>query len=433
MNTGETQEGFRRYFINTSWMFGEQILRMVAGLMVGLWLARYFGPKRFGLYSYAIAFSSLFGSIAKLGLDKILVRDLVQDPALRNEYLGTAFWLRVIGGFIMIAIVGLATLFTSNDSTTNLYIFIIASGIIFQSFEVVDFYFQSRVLSKIVSICKISQLLISSVIKIYLILIGADLFWFVIVSLLDQVTLAISLYIAYRYQKIESFLRYFNLNLAKKILNHSWPLILSGLAVMFYMRIDQVMIHEMLGEREVGIYSAAIRLSEAWYFIPILIISSLFPAIVNAKKTNISLYYSRLQKLYNLLLKIALSLAIPVTFLSDWLVTFIFGYEYIKAGSVLAIHIWTSIFVFLGVVNANFLIAEKLHRISFYMTVVCGITNVILNFVLIRAYGIIGAAYASLISQILGMLLNSFLKETRPSFKMQLNALLIFTKLKRKI
>lgn len=94
--------------------------------------------------------------------------------------------------------------------------------------------------------------------------------------------------------------------------------------------------------------------------------------------------------------------------MSDWLVTFIFGYEYIKAGSVLAIHIWTSIFVFLGVVNANFLIAEKLHRISFYMTVVCGITNVILNFVLIRAYGIIGAAYASLISQILGMLLNSF-------------------------
>ena len=160
-----------RYFANTSWMFGEQVLRMASGLLVGIWVARYLGPEQFGLFSYALAFVSIFSGLAKLGLDGIVVRDLVNHPHQRDVYLGTAFWLKFVGAFVMLGIVALATLFTSNDHTTNLYVFIISSGIIFQSFEVVDFYFQSKVLSKFVSICKITQLAVSSALKIYFVLI----------------------------------------------------------------------------------------------------------------------------------------------------------------------------------------------------------------------------------------------------------------------
>ncbi|HYN55491.1 MAG TPA: oligosaccharide flippase family protein, partial [Methylotenera sp.] len=202
INNASTHQGFRRYFSNTSWMFGEQILRMIAGLLVGIWVARYLGPEQFGIFSYAIAFVSIFGVLAKLGLDGIMVRNLVTDPQKRDIYLGTAFWLKLFGAFITLGIMAFATLFTSNDHTTNLYIFIIASGIIFQSFEVVDFYFQSQVLSKFVSTCKIIQLVISSIAKIYLVITGADLFWFVVVTLIDQVTLALTLYIAYKSQKL---------------------------------------------------------------------------------------------------------------------------------------------------------------------------------------------------------------------------------------
>jgi O-antigen/teichoic acid export membrane protein len=421
-----------RYFANTSWIFGEQMLRIFAGLLIGVWVARFLGPGQFGLFSYASAFVSLFGAIAKLGLDSIVVRNLAQEPALRNVYMGTAFWLKLIGAFLTLAIVALATRFSSNDSTTNLYIFIIAGGIVFQSFEVVDFYFQSRVLSKFVSICKISQLLISSLIKLYLILIGADLFWFVLLSVVDQISLAISLYIAYRYQKIGSFFWYFDFSLANKMLRNSWPLIVSGLLSMLYMRIDQIMVREMLGDHAAGIYSAALRLSEVWYFIPLIISNSLFPAIINAKKIDTLLYYSRLKKLYNVSVLLALSLAIPMTFLSDWLVTFLFGYEYIEAGSILAIHIWTIIFIFLSAANVSFLIAENLQRFLFYATAICAATNVMLNFLLIPIYGAIGAAYAILATQIVGMLLSGFFKETRVAFHMQLNALLIFKKLQRK-
>lgn len=417
IHSAKNHRGFRRYFSNTSWMFGEQMLRMLAGLLVGVWVARYLGPEQFGLFNYAIAFASLFGSIAKLGLDGIVVRDLVQEPVLRNIYMGTAFWLKLVGALVMLFVVGLTTLFTNNDPTTNLYVFIIASGIIFQSFEVVDFYFQSQVLSKFVSLSKLTQLLISSLIKIYLVMIGADLNWFVIVSLVDQITLAISLYIAYRSQKIGNFFGYFDFALAKKMLKDSWPLMISGLVVTFYMRIDQVMIKEMLGDREVGLYSAAVRLSEVSYFIPLLICQSILPGIVNAKKISEELYYSRLQKLFSIMAGSSVAIAILTTFLSGWLVTIIYGDAYSEAVSVLTVHIWASVFVFLGVASNTWFLSENLQRYLFTNTTVGAILNILLNLILIPRYGINGAAIATVISYaVAGYFMNALFKATRKNF-----------------
>ena len=215
VHSARTHAGFRRYAANTTWMFAEQMLRMVAGLLVGIWVARYLGPTQFGLFSYAVAFASLFSSIAKLGLDSIVVRDLVSHPEQRDVYLGTAFWLKLIGAVLMLGIIGIAMQFTSSDATTKLYILIIAGGSVFQALEVVDFYFQSKVLSKFVSICKVTQLAISSMIKLYLMFVQAELLWFVLVSLVDQVTLALTLFLAYRYQKIGQFFGYLNGKVAK--------------------------------------------------------------------------------------------------------------------------------------------------------------------------------------------------------------------------
>lgn len=405
-------------------MFAEQILRMIAGLLVGIWVARYLGPEQFGVFSYAIAFASLFSSIAKLGLDGIVVRDLVREPEQRDSYLGTAFWLKLGGAVVMLGAVALATQLTSSDRLTNLYIFIIASGAIFQSFEVVDFYFQSKVLSKFVSICKMTQLLLSSILKLYFIFTGADLIWFVLVTLVDQFTLALSLYLAYRYQKLGSFYCHFNRAIAKQLVRDSWPLIFSGLVVMIYMRIDQIMIKEMLGEREVGLFSAAVRISEVWYFIPMIITASLFPSIVNAKKISEELYYARLQRLYTFMVWLAIAIALPMTFLSDWLVTLLYGESYREAGQVLMVHIWAGVFVFLGVASGRWLISENLQWIAFYRTFSGAIINIILNFVLIPIYGLIGAAIATVIAQTMAAFVCDILsKKTRMAFFMKLNTL----------
>lgn len=398
-------------------MFAEQLLRMVAGLLVGIWVARYLGPEQFGVFSYAIAFTAIFGSIAKLGLDGIVVRDLVREPNQRDAYLGTAFWLKLGGAIVTLGAIAFAVQLTSNDRTTNLYIFIIASGTIFQSFEVVDFYFQSKVLSKFVSLCKMTQLLLSSLLKIYFVLTGADLIYFVLVSLVDQATLAVTLYIAYRYQKLGKFYRYFDLATAKQLLRDSWPLIFSSLVVMIYMRIDQIMIKEMLGEREVGIYSAAVRLSEVWYFIPMIITSSFYPAIVSAKKVSEELYYARLQRLYTFMVWMAIGIALPMTFLSDWLVTLLYGEAYREAGQVLMIHIWAGVFVFLGVASGKWFLSENLQKLSTLNTAVGAAANIFLNLMLIPKYGIYGAAIATLLSYaIAAYFMNFAFQKTRVNF-----------------
>ncbi len=191
--------GFRRYFTNTSWLFAENILRLIAGFLVGVWVARYLGPEKYGIFSYALAFVAIFAGVAKLGLDGIVVRELVKEPEKKDLYLGTAFWLKLIGAIVALFLIMLGTLFTNNDRTTNIYIFIIAAGIFFQSFEVVDFYFQSKVLSKFVSVCKITQLILSSLLKIYFVLTKADLVYFVFISLIDQIILAFTLFLSYSY------------------------------------------------------------------------------------------------------------------------------------------------------------------------------------------------------------------------------------------
>jgi len=423
LHGARTHQGFRRYFANTSWVMGEQLLRLLAELTVGIWVARYLGAEQFGLLSYALAFVAIFGVFARLGLDSITVRDLVNRPDQADRILATAFWLKLGGGVLAFMALVIALAAISVDAVTRLYVAIIAIGMIFQSMEVVVFYFQSRVLSKHVSVAKLIQLGLSSLMKIYLVAVEASLEWFVLVSLIDQVVLAGSYYVAFRLWMPKIDFRFFDRVVAKQLLGDSWPLIFSGLVVMIYMRIDQIMIKEMMGNRAVGIYSVAVRLSEVWYFVPMVITASVFPSIVNAKKKNEALYYARLQRLYSLMVAIAVAVAVPTTFIGDWLVVSLYGEEYRLAGDVLKINIWAGIFVFLGVASGSWLANENLQYLDFFRTFSGAVANVLLNLVLIPAHGLIGAAVATVISyMIAGFLFDVFNGRTRQLFLMKVAA-----------
>lgn len=388
-----------KYFKNTSWLFGEKILRMVVGLFVGVWVARYLGPEQFGLFSYAQSFVSLFTAIAGLGLDSIIVRELVKDESKRDALLGTAFRLKLIGALFVLIVLAIAVKLSDQDSLTTLLIFIIASATVFQSFNVIDLYFQANVLSKYVVYANIISLLISSMVKIWLVINEAPLLYFAYSILFDSFVLIVGFLYFYRYKKLFVSRWFFDVKLARKLLKDSWSLILSGLVISIYMKVDQIMIKEMLNVEAVGQYAAAVRISEAWYFIPMVVASSLFPAIINAKQQSEALYYARLQKLYDLMVWMAIAIALPMTFLSDWVVNLLYGEQYNQAGSVLMIHIWAGVFVFLGVVFSKYLTNENLTRKSFYRTLLGAVINVILNISLITQYGIKGAAIATLLSQ----------------------------------
>lgn len=394
----KNNQGFTKYFINTSWLMGEKVLRLIVALFIGVWVARYLGPDRFGLLSFANSFVGLFAAVATLGLDGIVIRQLVKDESNGKVLLGTSFILKLIGAGLVLFLVTVVLFFTTYDKLTNSLILIIASVTVFRSFNVIDFYFQSKVLSRYVVYAHTISLSISSVIKIVLILYNAPLLLFAWVYLFDSVVIAGGL--IYFYLKTNlSFKKWrFNKDLAYSLLKDSWPLILSGIVISVYMKIDQIMIKEMLGNDAVGQYAAAVRLSEAWYFIPMVISASLFPAIINAKKASEKLYYARLQKLYDLMVWMAIAIALPMSFLSDWVVELLYGVQYNESGSVLMVHIWAGVFSFFGTARGKWLIIENLQKIGFYYLFFGGLVNISLNILLIKSIGIQGAAIATILS-----------------------------------
>jgi O-antigen/teichoic acid export membrane protein len=421
----KNHQGFMKYFKNTSWLFAEKILRMIVGLFVGIWVARYLGPEQFGLFSYAQSFVGLFTAFATLGLDGIVIRELVKDESRRDELIGTAFWMKLLGAFLVLIILAVVVGFTSNDKATNVLIFIIASATIFQSFNVVDMYFQSKVMGKYIVYANAISLIVSTVVKIALILNEASLVAFAWVVLFDSFVLAVGY--GYFYLKNHLALKTwkFDTRVAVDLLRDSWPLILSGIVISIYMKIDQIMIKEMLDSEAVGQYAAAVRLSEAWYFIPMVISASLFPAIINAKKVSEELYYARLQKLYDLMVWMAIAIAIPMTFMSEWVVELLYGEAYSEAGGVLMIHIWAGVFVFLGVASGKWFVSENLQMLSFWRTFYGMIINLLLNLLLIPEYGIYGAAIATLLSQaVAAYLFDLFVNKTKRMFFMKTQSLL---------
>ncbi len=428
-------KGFIKYFKNTSWLFAEKILRMIVGLFVGIWVARYLGPEQFGLFSYAQSLVALFVAIATLGLDGIVVREIVKDESRAGELLGTAFWLKLFGAVAVLCVLSIVINFISNDRETNTLVLIIASATIFQAFNVIDFYFQAKVLSKYIVFANMFSLFLSSLVKIILILYEASLVVFAWVILFDSVVLACGfIYFFIAYKKFNALPITFSKTTAVSLLRDSWPIFIASWAISVYVKIDQVMIQEMLGSYAVGQYAAAIRFSEVWYFIPIVVASSLFPSIVNAKKQSEELYNYRVQKLYDFIVWIAIAIAIPMTYLSEWIVNGLYGDQYNEAGNVLRIHIWSGVFVFLGVVSGTWLLTEGLQLFSTINTIVGAIINVLLNYILIPRVGIEGAAWATVVAYAFsGYILLIIHNKTRINFFMLSKSLFLVAIFQRKI
>lgn len=382
-------------------MFLEQFLRTLSAIVIGIWVARYLGPDEFGLFSYVLAFTGIFRGVVKLGLDGILVRNLVNQPEKNEWFLGTAFWLKVIGSTLIIFFIGILLSQTNHDQTTKLYILIVSFGFFFQSFEVVQFYFESKVLARIVTVCKIFQIVISSLIKVVLVIYEANLIWFVAVTLVDAVVLAITFMISYFSHKKEFvFFRYFDFNIAKKLLIDSWPLIITSMSVYIFNHIDKVMINHMLGAYETGIFTAGVKFSEAAGAIPLIIASSLFPAILSSKNISSELYYSRLQKFYAFMTWFALLIVFFMFVFADKLIS-LYGEEYDESSSILRIYCFSLIFIFQWVARGRWVLAENLQFMTSKFMLFGALINIFLNIILIREYGIYGAAYATVATQAL--------------------------------
>lgn len=384
---------------NTGWMMGDQIVRQVVGLLVGVWLARYLGPQLFGDLSYAFAVVMIVSPVAMLALDEIAIRRLVQDPTCREEALGTAFFMMLAAGVVAFVLAVTAIfLARPDDRLVHWLVGILAAGTIVQAFIAIEFWFESQMQWKFTVYAKTSAFLLLSVAKIVLILLQAPLVAFAWAGLAETVIGSAGLVFVYRRQGHAISRWRFHWRTARSLLRDSWPLIFSTVLTMIYLRIDQVMLGSMVGSEELGNYSVAVRIAEAWYFLPIVFSSSLFPAIMKAQAVSEELFDAHMQKLYRLMALLAYAVALPVAFFSDEIIQILFSADYANAGPLLAILVWTGLFTSLGAARNVFIISKNWTRINLVSTALgCGL-NIVLNLILIPRYGAMGAVIATFIS-----------------------------------
>lgn len=389
----------RGALVNTGWLFVDKIVRLGIGLFLNVWIARYLGPETFGNLSYALSFVALFAALSGLGLDGVVVREIVRSPADRDEILGSAFALKLAGALVMcLAACAAISLVRSQDPEMRTLVAIVALGMIFQIFDVVDFWFQSQVQSRFAIYAKNSAFLAVSAAKVLLVACKAPLVAFAWAGGAEIMLGALGLLVAYRASGLALSLWRARRARCARLLEQSWPLILTCVLTTVYVRIDQLMLGEISGSRAVGVYSAAASLSELWYFIPLALASSFSPAIIKLRDTDPQHYYQSLSTLFTASALIAYCIVIPMTFFANYLVLLLFGPDFVGAGTVLALHIWNCLFVFLGIARSIWIIAEGATKVALLTSAVGALTNVLLNLYLIPKYGPLGAALATVLS-----------------------------------
>lgn len=384
---------------NTGWLMGGQIVRQGVGLLIGILMARSFGPSLYGEFNYALAFVALFTTVGLLGLDGIVIRELVRNPSCRDDALGTSFLMMLLGGGVSFGLALLTIwLVRGSDPLALWLVGIMSAGAVFQAFNAIEFWLESRLQWKFAAIAKSSVLLIGGLVKLGLILKHAPLVAFAWTGLAEAIAGATGLVISYRAKGLRLQAWRFNLHLAAQLFKDSWPMMFSAFVTIVYLRIDQVMLGTLAGSKEVGIYSAAVRLAEPWGFISMAICASVFPAIIKTATPDNKEFDARLQRLYNLMALLAYGIAIPTTFLSGWLVDTLYGPSYNKAGPLLAVLVWGSLFTNIGTARTVYMITMNWTKANFLSLLSGAVINIMLNYFLIPSHGAMGAVIASLVS-----------------------------------
>ncbi|MGY3795226.1 flippase [uncultured Aquimarina sp.] len=417
---------FKNKFTNSAiYLLVEKVIRLIGNFIIFSEIAKYLGPSNFGIYNYSLAVFVILLTIANYGIHSLLVKYLCQKEEQKYDlYLGSAFAIKFsIGLFCLIFIWCSYPLFFEDDIKGQL-IFIVCLGLVFQSFSVIECWFEAKVENKVVSIIKIIFFLIYAFIIILSIKLGISLVTLCYLYVLEIVLRSIALVISYQKSGRNIFNFKIDRTITKDLLKNGLPLLLSSIAGIIYLKIDQIMIGEILNDNELGYYSGAVRFAEAIYFVPWIIANAIFPKIIENKNKNIKQHYIEFQKFASYFIYSSFFIALFLYSISYYLILFVLGDDYTASLPILKIHAWSIIFISLRCLVNKWFVLEGMYNKLFLLEIFGGLTNVALNIVLIPYIGISGAAFTSLFSYALisyfGLL---FFKKSRKVFYIFTNSI----------
>jgi len=413
---------------NTLWQVSDKVLRLIVNLLVGVWIARYLGPQPFGLLNYSVAFVALFAFLGDIGLQAVLVRELVRRPAERAELLASALTLRLAGSAVALVVATVCIGIARADSPGIAALgFVAALGMVAQSFDVIEYDYQARMTPRPVVIIRIVSLIVFSGVRLALIASGASLIWFAAATTGELTLSALLLYaLARRHPGTFRFAAARGVTM-RALFADSWPIAISGLSVIFYMRIDQVMLGQMLGDRAVGIFSAAVRISESWYFVPMAMLSAVAPALTAAHLQSEDAYRKRLLRVTRVMFWSGVLFAVAISLNAHWLIPVLYGNQYRDAGTVLSVHAWAGVLASMGLASGPWFVNAGLFKLRMLYTILGALANVALNFYMIPRFGAVGCAVATLVSYgLTGLFLNAATAASRPMFWLQVRSIFNF-------
>lgn len=403
-----------RFLQNTSWIVGANLVQMVLSFIIGMISARYLGPSNFGVINYAAAIVAFFTSIANLGMEGVLVNEFTRKEYKNSEVLGTSLVMGLVASIISsILVVLLVGVLKQWDSLMIVVTFLQSLTLVFKAFNVFDYWFQSKLLSKYPSIIKCLSYIVMSAYKIFLLVTNKSVIWFAFSLGVD--TLSIALGLMFCYFVIEKGEIGFNGRLIWHILVQSAPFIISGLVSVIYTQMDKVMIEQFLNDSaQTGLYSAALTVCTTWLFLPQAFITSARPVILGMKDRNDSRYIVRLKQLYSFIIWGCIAVAAAITICAPIIIKILYGDAYAAAANTLRIVIWYTVFAMIGTARGIWILCEKKNKYVWRYLIVGSIVNVILNACLIPYLGITGAALATVFAQFTSAIIAPvFYKETR--------------------
>lgn len=412
-----TYQRLQKYLNNSFWTMGEKVLGMGLAFVATVFVARYLGPEDFGSLAYALSLAALFAAAGHMGLSGLVVREIVKNEADHGETLGTVALLKLLGmgvGYVVLLIY--AASYEGLGSTEFYLIALAGAALLFQPMDVIDFWFQAFLQARYTAIARLSSHLATAAFKLLLVFAGSSLVYFATAQILQSALSALLLLVFFRF-KAKLHITQWRLSWAraKELLSQGWLIYLGSIFAVIYLKVDQIMLRWLADTHEVGQYAIAAQLSEAWYFVPTAIVASFFPKLIKLRQESEALFKYRLQQLFDALLLIGLAAAVAMTIAAPWIISVFFGTDYAASASILVIHIWAAIFIFMRAAFSKWILIENELAFSLITQGLGALTNVLLNLALIPAYSGIGAAYATLLSYATASFLALFFyRRTRP-------------------
>ncbi len=399
---------------NASWLLLERGLILGSGFLFTIVLTRYWTVAELGEYQYLLALVALLVPFSNLGLNSLVSRELVTRVEHTDVIMGTAIVMRLIGALIGALAFSLLSLWLVSPSLQPLF-FVLLFAQLTHALGVIDYYFEAKVQSKVSAIIRTCVGLGFMSVKLGFVINGATLSTVLMLTILEWVVLGGMWLLVYQVYHRGLLNLSWCSNQARSYLSRCGWLILSSIAAIVYLKIDQVMLGMMHSREEVAFYSLASRLSEVWYLVPSILVASFYPALIKLKNSGEGdAYNTMLQRMCNYLCWGAIAIAVLISLIAPVLVPFLFGDAYLSVTAILQIHIWAGVFIFMRALFSKWLLIEDIPKYSLVTHGSGAIINLVLNAMLIPQYGAIGAAWATLVSYTFASYLGLFIfSETR--------------------